>query len=130
MEALFLIGAFALIGGIIFLGVRSEQRKKSKREARWKALKSWKDEQCALAANPETPTSVLRGILTTPLQHDDSFNFHLEVLRALATNPSLSDEVAASTINRISQEENALRTNAVLAKTARQVPRTFIIWNP
>lgn len=99
-------------------------RKRNGTSSSMQALRDEATDRVRVVSDPNTDPAVLREYLTMPIPRDATFELHLDILRALARNPSLPTELQAAAINRISSEEIAARADNS-KKGGRQGSRGF-----
>lgn len=83
-------------------------------------------EVLAIVEDPNTDPGILRQYLVMPIPHDDSYEYHMEILRALAGNPALPPELQAAAVNRIASEEMSARLDKTLKKRGSSGSKGFM----
>lgn len=112
---------------LIFVGIYLLLRRKRMGERRLHdRLQRETELALAVVENPSTDISVLKEYLLMPIPHDASYHYHLEILRALARNPSLPTDLQSAAINRLSNEETAAQIDKSMRRQKGGGSRGFI----
>lgn len=122
MDIIALLPMILLIAGFYFLYRRTVASRRRVHDQ----LERETLDALEVVGNPDTDPSILRQYLVMPIPHDETYEYHMEILRTLASNPALPPELQAAAVNRISNEEVSARLDKTLKKRGGSGSKGFI----